>query len=45
MKGSDMAAHRGLKRWLFCEQNSVVCGYSIVCSYVSSFCDCCVTIW
>ena len=40
MEGSNLAAHRGFKRWLFREQKLMVCGCSIIFSYVSSMLDC-----
>ena len=44
MEWSNFAAHRGLKRWLFWDPKLVVCGCSIICSYVSSILDCWVII-
>ena len=41
MEWSNLAAHRGLKRWLFWERKVVLCGFSIIYSYVSSILDCC----
>ena len=40
VEGSNLAAHRGFKRWLFREQKLMVCGCSIIFSYVSSMLDC-----
>ena len=44
MEGSNLSADRGLKKWLFWDWKVVVWGFSIICSYVSSFCWFCVTI-
>ena len=36
VEGSNLRAHRGLKRMLFWERKLMVCDFSTICSYVSS---------
>ena len=40
MERSKLAVHRGLKTWLVWERKLVVCGCSIICSYVYSILGC-----
>ena len=45
VEGFNLAAHRGLKRWLFWERKLAVCACSTICSYLSSTFSCCATMW